>query len=104
MNPRRLHKLTIFSMRCESVALMAFATDEHKLTQIQRRELEGRAPSRLHTAFEKWDDTEVVPPLCLRLDGDYGFDRARNETILVGGVMHFVELLRARFLFARKGD
>src|SRR6266403_976675 len=95
MNPRRLHKLTIFSMRSAFVdVLIIFATDEHRLLQIQTREL---------------DDSQVVPPsvlicenlwLSLRFDLDLGFHRICNETLLVRAMIHLLDFLRRRLLLA----
>src|SRR6266478_6213968 len=105
MNPRRLHKLTIFSMRSAFVdVLIIFATDEHRLPQIQTRELD-------ESLWNQWkrDDSQVVPPsvlicenlwLSLRFDLDLGFHRICNETLLVRAMIHLLDFLRRWLLLA----
>src|SRR5213592_4883768 len=110
MNPRRLHKLTIFSMRWASAGvLIIFATDEHRLTQIQTRELdEQRSVASLWNQWKR-DDSQLVPPsvlirenlwLSLRFDLDLGFYRICNETLLVRAMIHLLDFLRRWLLLA----
>src|SRR5439155_22567142 len=107
MKPRRLHKLTIFSMRCESEGvLIIFATDEHRLTQIQTTDLEGCAPSR--PCSRNQDDTVVAPSVFIRgnlwlapcLVFDLILDRVGDEALLMGSMIHFLDPLFRRMVIA----
>src|SRR6266704_1652167 len=103
MKPRRLHKLTIFSMRCESVViLIIFATDEHRLTQIQTKAEHRRTPRRKRRAtLNLWPRCKASSVLIcvnlwltLRLHFDLGLDGIRDEALLVRRMIHFFEFLR----------
>jgi len=94
-------------MRCESEGvLIIFATDEHRLTQIQTTDLEGCAPSR--PCSRNQDDT-VVPPsvfirgnlwLALCLDFDLSLDRVGDEALLMRGMIHLLDFLRRGLFIA----
>src|SRR6476469_2934825 len=106
MKPRRLHKLTIFSMRSAlDGVLIIFATDEHRLTRIQTRELRWREMRRLFAESIESGQREIIPPsvfirvnlwLTLRFDFDLGLHRIGDETLVVCAVIHLLDLLRRR--------
>jgi hypothetical protein len=110
MKPRRLHKLTIFSIRWASVGvLIIFATDEHRLTQIQTKAAgHRRTPTRKRRATLKLMAALQAPSVLIRVnpwlslcfDFDLGLDRIRDEALLVRGVIHLLDFLRSRLFFA----
>ncbi len=110
MKPRRLHKLTIFSIRWASVGvLIIFATDEHRLTQIQTKAAgHRRTPRRKRRATLKLMAALQAPSVLIRVnlwlslcfDFDFGLDRIRDETLLVCGMVHFFEFLRRGLFIA----
>ena len=112
MNPRRLHKLTIFSMRSVlGGVLIIFATDEHRLTRIQTRELQWREMRPLFAESIESGQREIIPPsvfirvnlwLTLRLDFDFGLYRIGDETLVMCAVIHFLDLLRRRLVIPRE--
>src|SRR6267154_4413541 len=108
MKPRRLHRLTIFSMRCVSIGvLIIFATDEHRLTRIQTRELQWREICRLLTESIESGQREIIPPsvlirenlwLTLRFDFHLGLHRVGDKALFVRAMIHLLDFLR-RWLF-----
>src|ERR1700724_4308855 len=102
MNPRRLHKLTIFSIRCAS-GLALIRMKHPQISQIYADYFWPRPFSSGFSICENLRNLRTV--FCpLFLDCYLGFDRVGDETILVRGVMHLVELFRGWFLFARECD
>ena len=55
--------------------------------------------SRLRSTRQQ-TNAEVVSYLLLRFDHDCGLHRVRNETLLVRGMIHLLELLLSRLFFA----
>src|SRR6266478_865724 len=112
MKPRRLQRLTIFSMRWVSIGVfIIFATDEHRLTRIQTRELQWREIRRLLAALIESGQREIIPPsvfirvnlwLTLRFDVDLGLHRVRDEALVMGAMIHLLNLLRSRLFIARE--
>ena len=110
MKPRRLHRLTIFSMRCVSVGVfIIFATDEHRLTRIQTRELQWREMRRLLAESVESGQREVIPPsgfirvnlwLTLRFDFHLGLHRVGDKALLVCAMIHFLDFLRRGLFLA----
>src|SRR6266516_3200203 len=110
MKPRRLHRLTIFSMRCVSIGvLIIFATDEHRLTRIQTRELQWREMRRLLAESIESGRKEIIPPsvfirvnlwLSLRFDFHLGLHRVGDEALLVCAMIHLLDFLRRGLFFA----
>src|SRR5256885_4054326 len=98
MKPRRLHRLTIFSMRCVSIGvLIIFATDEHRLTRIQTRELQWRQMRRLSAESIESGQRAIIPPsvfirvslwLRLRFDFHLGFYRVGDEALIVRAMIY----------------
>src|SRR5262245_33800097 len=95
MKPRRLHKLTIFSMRWASVGtliLVAGYTDHKRCRGVCAKRL---SPWRL-----------TQPPLQqkrrlrLWLDCHLGLHRVGDETLLVRAMIHLLDLLRRGLFFA----
>src|SRR6476659_4901130 len=110
MKPRRLHKLTIFSMRSAlDGVLIIFATDEHRLTRIQTRELRWREMRRLLGESIQSGQREIIPPsvfirvnlwLTLRFDFHLGLHRVGDEALLVRAMIHLLDFLRRRLFLA----
>src|SRR5438309_12051525 len=101
MKPRRLHKLTIFSIRCESVALMRNSLLSHRFSRIYTDEQHADEMSAFIICVDLCNPLNPrYPRSSLRLYRDFSFDRARDETVLVRGVMHLIELFRRRLLVA----
>src|SRR6266550_4370530 len=112
MKPRRLHRLTIFSMRWVSVGVfIIFATDEHRLTRIQTRELQWREMRRLLAESIESGQRDIIPLsvfirvnlwLTLRFDFHLGLYRVGDETLVMCAVIHLLDLLRRRLLIPRE--
>src|ERR1700681_501863 len=94
MNPRRLHKLTIFSIRCGSVGVVMLGTSADT---VGRRKL---GVGRWALDVGRW--TFRSRKLWSLLDGDFGLDRVRDETFGVREVVHLVEFLFSRLFLAGK--
>src|SRR4030095_16998307 len=95
MNPRRLHKLTIFSMRCESGDLLIISATDYTIRNCCR----GVCAKRLCLWFAA-DTAAGTTPLRLGLDGDVGLDRVRDEALVVRHVIHLLNLFRGWLLIA----
>jgi hypothetical protein len=105
-----LHRLTIFSMRWVSVGvLIIFATDEHRLTRIQTRELQWREMRRLLAESIESRQREIIPPsvfirvnlwLTLRFDFHLGLHRVGDEALLVCAMIHLLDFLRRGLFLA----
>src|SRR6266496_3275769 len=105
MKPRRLHKLTIFSMRwasaLKSINRLYSATDLHRL---HRFNAENSVVAVMPAAFSKFCRRHaclysicvirVYPRLRLGFDRDFGLHRTGDETLLVRHMIHLFDLLR----------
>jgi hypothetical protein len=87
---------------------MIFATDEHRLAQIQCKQIcSGGRLSRISwvpqaTRLPLQDLRHPrYPRLDLWLDCDLSLDRIGDETLLVRGMIHFLDFLR-RWLFVSR--
>src|SRR5258708_6568912 len=97
MKPRRLHKLTIFSISWPSC--LSLIGECPQISQILRRftrQTVSEAASNL------WNPSEFVDQFGSRLsfDFDFGFDGVRDEALVVCPVIHLLDFLRGRLLFA----
>src|SRR6266550_8454134 len=107
MKPRRLHKLTIFSMRCasvlESINRLYSATDLHRL---HRFPAENSVVAAVSAAFSKFCTRHaclysicvirVISQLRLGFDGDLGLHRISDETLVMRHMIHLFDLLGSR--------
>src|SRR6266513_602855 len=102
MKPRRLHKLTIFSMRCasalKSINRVYSATDLHRLHRFNAENsvvtavasaflAVRRRHACLHSLLRK-------PHLCLRFYRHLGLHGIGNEALLVRHMIHLFDLFR----------
>src|SRR5437762_14322647 len=92
MKPRRLHKLTIFSMRGASCSSLI-----GKYPQISQiyADLSGETLSGVR--FNLWN---LWINSALRFDRDFGLYRIRNEALLVRHMIHLLDLVRSRLFLA----
>src|SRR5437870_6409265 len=112
MKPRRLHKLTIFSMRwastLEFINRIYSATDLHRL---HRFPVENSVAAAVPAAFSRFCRryacrysicvlTVIHAVLRLRFHGDLRLDRVGDETLLVRHMIHLLDLLRGRLFIA----
>ena len=91
MKPRRLHRLTIFSISCMSDNLLIICATDYTITNACR----GVYAKRLCLWFAADAAAATTKPLRLRFDRDFGLHRIGNETFLVCGMIHFLDFLRS---------
>src|SRR6266480_5857587 len=111
MNPRRLHKLTIFSMRwasaLRSIDRLYSATD---LQGLHRFPAENSIVAAMSAAFSKTAGHACLysicvvrhPGLCLRFDCDFGLHGIGDETLLVSHMIHLFDLFRGWLFITRE--
>jgi hypothetical protein len=97
-------------MRWVSVGvLIIFATDEHRLTRIQTRELQYREMRHLLAKSIESGQSETIPPsvfirvnlwLTLRFDFYLGLHRVGDKALLVCAMIHLLDFLRRGLFLA----
>ena len=89
MKPRRLHRLTIFSMRCASSARSCY---RHRLHDSRIKRIVEAFVKRLASGRRLNTERAIGKSvLLLRFDRDFGLHRVSNETLLVRAVIHLLD-------------
>src|SRR5438876_3140616 len=96
MKPRRLHRLTIFSIRW---ALVGALICHSQVTQIRKR-CRGFCAKRLPIGSAADTAAATATWSGLYFDFDLGLDRISDKTLVVRGMIHFFEFLRRGLFIA----
>src|ERR1043166_9656723 len=95
MKPRRLHKLTIFSMRCESLGALIVIRRLHGSETV----VEAFVPNAFSQRLTQLP-LQQEGRLRLRFSVHLGFYRVGDEALLVRAMIHLLDFLRRGSFFA----